>query len=64
MRSLFDTSRDEGWAEGRAAGRAAGIEEGRAEGIRQVALALKRNGVPAATISQSTGLSVDEIDKL
>ena len=70
---VMDTARMEGLAEGRAEGRAEGLAEGRAEGKaeglaegRQLqnienARNFKRLGVPAATISQATGLSVEEI---
>ena len=70
MRSLFDTSRDEGFQEGRAegleagraegleAGRAEGLEagraEGRAEGEQQKAIAIARN-------LKSLGLSPEQI---
>ena len=37
---------------------------GRAEGVRSVALNLKKNGVPVDVISSSTGLSTEEIEKL
>ena len=37
---------------------------GRAEGVRSVALNLKKSGVPVDVISSSTGLSTEEIEKL
>ena len=60
--------RAEGREEGRAEGREEGREEGRAEGRleerRQNAKKMKDLSVPVETISQVTGLSVDEIDSL
>lgn len=54
----------EGRAEGRVEGRAEGRLEGRAEANRATALNLKQLGVPAETISQATGLSIDEINAM
>lgn len=63
-----EEGRLEGRAEGREEGRAEGREEGRAEGRleerRQNAKKMKDLSVPVETISQVTGLSVDEIDSL
>lgn len=56
--------RAEGREEGRAEGRAEGREEGRLEERRQNAKKMKELSVPVETISQVTGLSVDEIDSL
>lgn len=56
--------REEGRAEGRAEGREEGREEGRLEERRQNAKKMKDLSVPVETISQVTGLSVDEIDSL
>ena len=60
--------RAEGLAEGREEGLAEGREEGRAEGEletkRTIARNMKTTGVDIAVISQCTGLSVDEIEKL
>ena len=72
MKSLFDTSRDEGYQdglmEGRAEGRAEGRVEGRAEGEKEkalnIALKLLAFNTPIDIISQSTGLTVEEIKKL
>jgi len=58
----------EGLAKGREEGRAAGLEEGltkgREAGVAQVALNLKRLGVPIETIAQSTGLDAEDIARL
>ena len=55
-------------AEGRSEGRAEGRLEGRAEGERnkqiEIARNLKKAGVSIDVISQSSGLTVDEIEKL
>ena len=60
MRSLFDTSRDDGYQEGRA--------EGRAEGSQSKALDIARNlkkmGINTDQIMQATGLSLQEIEQL
>lgn len=72
MKSLFDTSRDEGYqdglTEGRIEGRAEGIIEGRAEGekekTKEIALKLLALNTPMDIISQSTGLSIEEIKKI
>ena len=57
-----------GMREGREEGRAEGRLEGRAEGERnkqiEIARNLKKAGVSIDVISQSSGLTVDEIEKL
>ena len=59
---------EEGRAEGLEEGMAKGLEEGRAEGKHlqnmENARNLKRLGVPVETISQATGLSIEEIEEL
>lgn len=57
---VLDSAKLEGKIEGRAEGR----EEGREEGKQEVARNFKKLGLPAETIAQCTGLSVEEIDKL
>lgn len=68
MKSLFDTSRDEGYQDGLMEGRAEGKAEGRAEGEKEkalnIALKLLAFNTPIDIISQSTGLTVEEIKKL
>ncbi|MBQ9274508.1 MAG: Rpn family recombination-promoting nuclease/putative transposase [Succinivibrio sp.] len=54
----------EGLAEGLAEGRAEGLTEGQEQKAREIAKNLKNAGVDIKTISQSTGLSEDEIRKL
>ena len=72
QKSLLETKliegKLEGKLEGRAEGLAEGLAEGRAEGEletkRTIARNMKTTGVDIAVISQCTGLSVDEIEKL
>lgn len=72
QRSVIQTGiidgRAEGKAEGLAEGKAEGLAEGRAEGIREEKLSnartLKQLGVSTSVISQTTGLSAEEIEKL
>ena len=80
MRSLFDTSRDEGYQEGREEGfekgreegfekgREEGLEEGREEGREERALEIaqkmKSLGLTNEQIALSTGLSIERIEKL
>ena len=80
MKSLFDTSRDEGYqdgltegiikgeakgrAEGRIEGRAEGRAEGRVEEKKEIALNLLAYNTPIDIIAKSTGLSIEEIKKL
>lgn len=72
MRSLFDTSREDGFLEGRAEGRiegrAEGIQEGIETGEKQKALSIARNlrkmGIPVKQIIEATGLSEQEIEAL
>lgn len=56
--------RMEGRLEGRLEGRMEGRMEGRLEGLLEVARNLKKIGLPLDTIIQSTGLSLEEIEKL
>lgn len=60
LRDNIYTEREEGRLEGRLEGR----EEGRAEEKYQIAKQLKAMGLPAESISQATGLRVEEIEKL
>ncbi|MBR5664341.1 MAG: hypothetical protein IKX13_01155, partial [Bacteroidales bacterium] len=56
---------EKGRAEGREEGEKAGLEKGRAEGRAEerivIAANMKRLGIPAEQISQSTGMTVEEI---
>ena len=72
MRSLFDTSRDEGYQEGREEGlekgREEGLEKGREEGKKEktleIAKKMKAIGLTNEQIALSTGLSIERIEKL
>ena len=54
----------EGRIEGKAEGRIEGRAEGRAESQREIAQAMKANGMPAEMISKFTKLSLQEIESL
>ena len=56
--------RTEGKAEGLAEGEAKGRAEGRTEGKTDVARAMKAKGLEIGLISELTGLSVEEIQRL
>lgn len=68
MKKSYVKGREEGLAEGIEKGLAEGIEKGRVEGImeekRKSARNLKALGVASEIISQSTGLSKEEVDRL
>ena len=68
MKSLFDTSRDEGYqdglTEGIIKGEAKGRAEGRVEEKKEIALNLLAYNTPIDIIAKSTGLSIEEIKKL
>ena len=55
---------EKGMAEGRAEGLVEGIEKGREEERRETVAKLKALGITPAIISQATGLSEEEIEKL
>ena len=59
---------EQGRAEGRAEGHAAGLSEGRSEGAAQekraIAKVMKEKSISNTEISEITGLSVEEVDKL
>lgn len=64
MKSLFDTSRDEGYQEGIIKGEAKGRTEGRVEEKKEIALNLLAYNTPIDIIAKSTGLSIEDIKKL
>ena len=61
-----------GIEQGRAEGHAAGLSEGRSEGLvegaaqkqREIANVMKEKNISNTEISEITGLSVEEVDKL
>ncbi len=61
MKSLFDTSHDEGYDEGLAKGRSEGLAEGRTERAKEIAKQMKAMGLTPEQIAQATGLTLDEI---
>lgn len=69
MKSLFDTSRDEGYEEGMDNGLAKGMDMGLAKGLakgrseraKEIAKQLKAMGLTTEQIAQATGLTLDEI---
>lgn len=61
MKSLFDTSRDEGYEEGMDKGLAKGLAKGRSERAKEIAKQLKAMGLTTEQIAQATGLTLDEI---
>lgn len=66
---VLDTAREEGLADGMEKGIAVGMEKGiavgmekgRADAVISLARAMKRQGIEATTISNITGLSIEEI---
>lgn len=58
-----DEGREEGLAEGIALGREEGREEGRAEAMKEIAAAMKRQGLTLDDIMRLTSLSADDISK-
>lgn len=72
MRSLFDTSRDDGYVEGHVNGRIEGLKEGRAQGREEgrveerlsIARNLKSLGLGAEQIIEATGLTEQQIKEL
>ncbi|WP_217932587.1 Rpn family recombination-promoting nuclease/putative transposase [Bacteroides caecimuris] len=64
LRDNIYTERAEGRAEGHAEGRAEGLMEGRMEEKREMARNMKSLNIPLDTISQVTGLSIEEIKSL
>ncbi len=76
MRSVINTTRDEGYddglADGRIVGRAEGLEEGREEGrakgreerSMEIAKQLKAMGMSDEQIAQATGLTISEISSI
>lgn len=61
---VMDTARMEGLAEGLAKGHTEGLAEGKRLQNIENARNLKRLGVPAETVSQATGLTLEEIEAL
>ena len=64
LKNVLDTAELKGLRKGVAQGRAQGRAEGRAEGVASVARSMKAKGMDAATISELTGIDIDEVRKL
>ena len=76
LRNQLDYALSEGLAKGMAQGLAQGMEKGLAQGIAQgieqgeanakaaIAKAMKNKGIDTATISECTGIPIEEIGKL
>lgn len=64
MRSLFDTSHEDGYQEGVADGKVVGRAEGIQSKALDIARNLKRMGMNVEQIIQATGLSSQEIEQL
>ena len=60
LKNVLDTAELKGLRKGIAQGRA----QGRAEGVASVARSMKAKGMDAATISELTGIDIDEVRKL
>ena len=60
INSFERDARNDGWK----AGLQQGMQQGMQQGVLQTAAALKKMGIPIITIVQSTGLSVEEVEKL
>lgn len=64
LKNSLDTALRDGFKKGRAEGFNVGKAEGRAEGRAEIASAMLAKGMSIDTISELTGLSADEIQKL
>ena len=60
MKGVFETAFEEGKTEGKLEG----ISEGKLEVKREIAKTMKNRGFPRDIISEATGLSYSEIEKL
>ena len=60
IKNSLDTAKEEGRAEGRAEG----IVEGELKRTREIAVKMKKAGMPTSDIMQMTGLSLEEINSL
>ena len=62
--SLIEDALEDGWNRGKKEGIEAGKKEGKEQGIKEVAKNLIKQGIDEAIISESTGLTKEEITKL
>ena len=61
---IKEEAREEGLAEGLAEGREKGLAEGRAEGCMETARRMLADGLSNEKVSQYSGLSLEEVQKL
>jgi len=64
MKNVVDTSKEEGRVEGRAEGRVEGQKAGREQRNHEIARALKDKGMAIQDISDITGLTAQDIERL
>ena len=64
LKSLFETSHDEGYQEGKDAGFAEGEAQGRNARSLEIAKQLKAMGLNAEMIANATGLSLDDVSRI
>lgn len=60
----FEQGEEKGFAKGEAKGKAEGRAEGAAEAKRQMVLSMIEMGMDISTISQVTGLTVEEVQSM
>ena len=63
-KSALDCAREDGMKEGKEIGREEGLEEGIERGKKEIAQKLKKQKMPIKQISEITGLSEEEIEKI
>ena len=63
-KATYDYAIETAFEEGTSKGMAEGLTQGISQGILKVAKALKASGIPTAIIAATTGLTIDEIEKL
>ena len=61
---VLGTAKLEGRIEGRVEGKAEGLIEGEEKGVVKVARNMKKLGIPLDSIVLSTGLTIEEIERL
>ena len=64
LRNQLDYALSEGLAQGMAQGLAEGMAQGEANAKAAIAKAMKNKGIDTATISECTGIPIEEIGKL
>ena len=68
QKKMINTARNWGYDDGKADGKAEGLEEGKKEGKKEEQITIAKNllqkGVSIDLVSESTGLSIEELNKL